>query len=187
MARRYRRRRKARRRYEVSTSVNSTRVSVFGTLDSAAQQATSVVVDEVAGVENLDETQNRKIIQVVGDLDVNFHLAAGQWVEAMTMLIAWPKERDFPNISEFDPFSQTDVAGNPAYEGGVAAPWGIRRFAFTLPTGAQSAVLGAPQRYLTKSQRLLKPGHSLRVVHYVRGSAAINGRFAFIGSVKILN
>ena len=194
MARRrsYRRRkgrRRNRNRYRVSVARNNVYVAVNA--DFTAGSATtlaSAVVDEVANVSG--ETQNRKIARVRGSLDISALVGASQGADIIFMWLAWPKNLELPTIAEYDPFSNTTgVPGNPAYQGGVSAPFGIRRLAFGLPAGASAAVLGEPQRYASRGNRLLKPGFELRYALYAKrtGNADVAGRIAFNGSFEVLN
>ena len=118
------------------------------------------------------ETVNRKLGRCSGELDFSAVIAGDQNLEAIFGFICWPKERDLPTVAEWDPFNPADIPGNPAYQGGVSAPFGIRRFAFGLPANATKATLGDPRRYITKGNRLYKPGFELRWFVYVRSNTS---------------
>jgi len=180
-----RRRRRGRRRNTVSTSVESVFFNIMHS-DSTGHATTGLAAGPVVKVVN-ESTVNRKITKPRGELDLTVKMAGLQNAEFIFMLIAWPEEANFPTVDEYDPFSDDDVAGNPAYQGGVAAPLLVRRFAFTLPEGAPSTVLGSPIRFAARAERLLKPGFSLRWALYSKGNVSAAYAFALQGTLRILN
>lgn len=152
-----------------------------------AGSATLVASGTVSKVENLDETQNRKVVSIVGNLDLSAVLQASRNAEFVFGWLVWPKEMDFPTVAEWDPWSAVDVPGNPSFQGGVSAPFGMRRFAFGLPAGASNSTLGDPMRYRNNSQRLLKPGFELRWFVYSKASASVAWNLTGQFRVKVLN
>lgn len=183
---RRRRRKTTKRRYTVSTS-KARILDVFASPVVSATD-TAVQVTGVTGVSNTaGETQNRKIVNAIGDLDVSANLAGGVTVELMHLYIVLPGDADFPTVAEFDPFAP-DFPGQASYKGGLAAPFGIKRFVFTNPKTASTTLFTKSIRYVSRSQRLLRPGHALHRALYARGSASnINATAAGVIGLTVVN
>jgi len=172
----------------VSTAVARIPLTILQGDTVADSTKTFLHVEDVAKIQNSSETQNRKIVGINGQIAVSALISGDQSLEIISGFICWPKERDFPTVDEWDPFSEDDVPGNPTYAGGVAAPFGIRRFAFTLPKAAPQATVTEEYRYKTNSQRLVRPGFSCRHFVYARSSAnGVAFSLALQGSCKVLN
>lgn len=182
---RRRRRRRGTARNRVSTSVNNVAFNIRQQLTSST--AGAVQVFDLSSYIKNEETQNRKITRVNGDLEFSAVMTAGNDLEAVFMLGVMPAHESWPTLAEWSPWVTADQAGNPAYQGGVMAPFGIRRYSFILPAGAASATMGEPRRYLTPSKRLVRPGHVLRAALYTRGSAALKCAINLQGGIRIVN
>lgn len=166
-------------------SVSIANVNFNQNTQFTAGSTTVVHENKIAAVPVNTSTINRKIGRTYGEIDLSIRLGAGHTCEAIFMFLVWPEERELPTIAEWDPFASSDNPGNPSYQGGVAAPFGIRRFAFGLPTGGSTTTLGEPKRYVTRGNRLIRPGHSLRAVIYAKASTSTTVSFTGQFGMKI--
>ena len=177
-ARRRRHRRRSRHRTAPSASV----VGYTRLLDLKAQAdttgaATVMTSADFPDVQNTSgETVNRKILRVHGQAFFSAALSADEFAVAQFALWAHPKHLGVPTVAEYDPFK--DGPGDPAFEGlPVKRPFGRRTFVLNTPGSGVASTISSEHTYMTKAERLLRPGWVLSGVLYVVGSANVNMRW----------
>jgi len=144
-----------------------------------ADSATVVTSLALPDVENTGgETENRKVIRVVGTLMFAAGLAANQHAYAMFALWAHPKLESFPTVTEFDPFNPGPAKGATTYEGRPSPrPFGRKYFSLLTPESLGSVeTISEAFRYHTKAQRLLRPGWILSAGLWIAATTGVKAR-----------
>ena len=169
---RMRRHRRRRSHDRPSTSmVTYQRVIGLSGSSSGTANTTTVVSEQVDGVENTGgETVNRKIVRITGELCFSSALTAGDDIVAMLAMWAHPKLDGFPSVDSFDPFTEGPT-GAATYEGRITPrPFGRKYFALNVPASGAIETLSSEFRYHTKAARLLRPGWILSAGLWVRST-----------------
>lgn len=170
MARKHRRRR--------GTHVSESIVSLTRTVElegtAAASEATTVTAVAIPqAVTPPEETVNRKILRISGQLMFAASLPADNHLYAVFCMLAHPLSEGatgFPSIEEWDPFN--DGPGKTGYAGESSPrPFGRRRLVLNTPpsSSADVSAIFEPMDYRTKAKRLLRPGWALSAGVYVKG------------------
>lgn len=154
----------------------------------AAADTTKAAIQNLSQVKNTSgETVNRKIVRVSGDLAFATQPSAGHVVVAQFALWAHP-EIDSDGVTELDPFVTGPGGAQPSadYEGRPSPrPFGRKLFAHVLQTGGTATQFFESFRYMTKAQRLLRPGWVLSAALWARSTEA-NVNVSVGGAIRVV-
>lgn len=167
----YKKRRRKRRtsRPSVSTATYTRIIDLGVTPSDEETRLVTVAIPEVSNLEG--ETVNRKLVAVRGQGIFTAQLATNKATAALFGLRAHAVSDDIPGPDVWDPFDDGPPVSSGSYTGRPSPrPFGRRSIVLATPPGGDAQTISESHGYMTKAERLLRPGWQVSGHLWVRGN-----------------